>query len=64
MRLEVTLGLGAVGLIPASATVFLAVPTHLAFTAISPRRIVPFSTASLGLLLLATSHPLLTTVYG
>ncbi|MFJ9844797.1 hypothetical protein ACIRYZ_30985 [Kitasatospora sp. NPDC101155] len=61
---EVTLGLGALGLIPATATVLLAVPTHLAFTAISPRRIVPFSTALLGLLLLATSHPLLTTMSG
>ncbi|GAA1987706.1 hypothetical protein [Kitasatospora viridis] len=56
---EVTLGLGALGLLPAAATVLLAVPTHLAFTAISPRRIVPFSAASLGLLLLAVTHPLL-----
>lgn len=54
---ELTLGLGALGLIPAPLT--LAVPVHLAFTAISPRRIVAFSTAALGLLLLPTTHPLL-----
>ncbi|WP_369185197.1 hypothetical protein [Streptomyces sp. Y1] len=56
---ELTLGLGALGLFPGAVTVLLAVPAHLAFTAISPRRIVPFSAASLGLLLLAASHPLL-----
>lgn len=56
---ELTLGIGALGLIPVPLTLALAVPVHLAFTAISPRRIVPFSTASLGLLLLATTHPLL-----
>jgi hypothetical protein len=56
---ELALGLGAVGLVPAAATVLLAVPVHLAFTAISPRRIVPFSAASLGLLLLAVTHPVL-----
>ncbi|MEW1659189.1 hypothetical protein [Streptomyces sp. NPDC093707] len=59
---EVLLGLGAVGLLPATVTLLLAIPTHLAFTAISPRRIVPFSAASLGLLLLALPHPLLTTM--
>jgi hypothetical protein len=56
---EVTLGLGVVGLLPATLTILLAVPAHVAFTAISPRRIVPFSAASLGLLLLALCHPLL-----
>ncbi|MFE5586339.1 hypothetical protein [Kitasatospora sp. NPDC056531] len=56
---EITLGLGAAGLLPAAVTLLLAVPTHLAFTAISPRRIVPFSAAALGLLLLALPHPLL-----
>lgn len=56
---ELTLGLGALGLIPTLLTLALAVPTHLAFTAISPRRIVPFSVAALGLLLLATTQPLL-----
>lgn len=56
---ELTLGVGALGLIPAPLTVALAVPVHLAFTAISPRRIVPFSAAALGLLLLATTHPLI-----
>ncbi len=60
---ELTLGFGALGLIPASLTVALAVPVHLAFTAISPRRIVPFSAAALGLLLLATTHPLLSPMW-
>jgi hypothetical protein len=60
---ELTLGLGALGLIPAPLTLALAVPTHLVFTAISPRRIVPFSAAALGLLILATTHPLLSPVW-
>ncbi|WP_416875381.1 hypothetical protein [Kitasatospora sp. SC0581] len=58
---EVTLGLAALGLLPAPAALTLAVLVHGAFLLISPRRIVPFSTASLGLLLLATTHPLLPT---
>jgi hypothetical protein len=60
---ELTLGLGALGLIPAPLTLALAVPIHLAFIAVSPRRIVPFSAAALGLLLLATTHPLLSPVW-
>jgi hypothetical protein len=60
---ELALGLGALGLIPAQFTLALAVPIHLTFTAISPRRIVPFSAAALGLLLLATTHPLLSPVW-
>lgn len=60
---ELSLGLGALGLIPAPLTLALAMPVHLAFTAISPRRIVPFSAAALGLLLLATTHPLLSPVW-
>ncbi|MFE4394475.1 MULTISPECIES: hypothetical protein [Streptomycetaceae] len=58
---EVTLGLAALGLLPAPAALTLAVLVHGAFLLISPRRIVPFSMASLGLLLLATTHPLLPT---
>ncbi|GAA3162553.1 MULTISPECIES: hypothetical protein [Streptomyces] len=57
--IEITLGLGAIGLFPPTATLLMAVPTHLAFTAIGPRRIVVFSAASLGLLLLALPYPLL-----
>jgi hypothetical protein len=60
---ELALGLGALGLIPATLILAVAVPIHLAFTAISPRRIVPFSAAALGLLLLATTHPLLSPVW-
>ncbi|MFE6868585.1 hypothetical protein ACFVFS_18730 [Kitasatospora sp. NPDC057692] len=56
---ELALGLAALGLLPAPATLTLAALTHGAFLLISPRRIVPFSAASLGLLLLATTHPLL-----
>lgn len=56
---ELAMGLGALGLIPAPLILAVAIPIHLAFTAISPWRIVPFSVAALGLLLLATTHPLL-----
>ncbi len=56
---ELVLGAGALGVIPATVTLALAVPSHLAFTAVSPCRIVPFSAAAFGLLILATSHPLL-----
>ncbi|AJT69972.3 hypothetical protein T261_8379 [Streptomyces lydicus] len=56
---ELALGLGALGVVPAASTLALAVPSHLAFTAVSPRRIVPFSALAFGLLVLATSHPLL-----
>ncbi|KIQ65564.1 hypothetical protein TR51_17145 [Kitasatospora griseola] len=56
---EITLGLAALGLLPAPAALTLAVLMHGAFLLLSPWRIVPFSAASLGLLLLATTHPLL-----
>jgi hypothetical protein len=57
---ELALGLGALGLFPAPFVISLAVPAHLAFTMISPRRIVAFSAAAIGQLLLAMTHPLLT----
>ncbi|ATB33808.1 hypothetical protein [Melittangium boletus] len=56
---ELALGLGAMGLLPVPLTLALALPTHLAFLLISPRRIVPFTAAALGLLTLAMTHPLL-----
>ncbi|GLU47870.1 hypothetical protein Nans01_22210 [Nocardiopsis ansamitocini] len=56
---ELTLGLGALGLLPGVVVVGLAVPTHLAFLAVSPRRIVPFTVASVGLLLIAVQAPVL-----
>lgn len=56
---ELTLGLGALGWPPARPTLILAVITHTAFLLISPIRILPFSSASLGLLVVATEHPIL-----
>ena len=56
---ELALGLGAMGLLPVPLTLVLALPTHVAFLLISPRRIVPFTAAALGLLTLAMTHPLL-----
>ncbi|WP_372405220.1 hypothetical protein [Streptomyces luteireticuli] len=56
---ELALGIGALGVIPAFPTVALAGCVHLAFTLISPRRIVPFSAVAFGLLVIAVSHPLL-----
>ncbi|CAM3964457.1 hypothetical protein NOGI109294_20520 [Nocardiopsis gilva] len=56
---ELALGLGAVGLLPPVVVLGLAIPTHLAFLAVSPRRIVPFSLASVGLLLVAVQAPLI-----
>jgi hypothetical protein len=58
---ELALGLGALGLLPVPLTLTLAIATHLGFLLISPRRIVPFTAAALGLLTLATMHPLLGT---
>jgi hypothetical protein len=56
---EITLGFGALGWPPARPTLVLAVITHLAFLLVSPMRILPFTSAALGLLTLATEHPLL-----
>ncbi|OJH35933.1 hypothetical protein [Cystobacter ferrugineus] len=57
--MELALGLGALGLLPVPLTLSLALVLHLSFLLISPRRIVPFTAAALGLLLLATRSPLL-----
>jgi hypothetical protein len=56
---ELALGLGAVGLGPAVATLILAVLSHLAFLLVSPLRIAPFTIAAVGLLFLASHHPIL-----
>lgn len=55
---ELALGCGALGLLPVTITFALAIPSHLAFTLLSPYRIVPFAVAALGLLALAGAHPL------
>ncbi|MGN5382319.1 hypothetical protein ACQ4WX_49700 [Streptomyces lasalocidi] len=59
---ELTLGLATLGLLPAPVTLAVAVLLHAGFLLVSPLRIVPFAAASLGLLLLASSHPLLSTL--
>ncbi|MGH8906736.1 MAG: hypothetical protein ACRD0K_09515 [Egibacteraceae bacterium] len=56
---ELAIGLGAAGLLPRTVTLGLAIPTNLAFLLLSPRRVMPFTAAALGLLALATAHPLL-----
>lgn len=56
---ELALGLGAVGLLPAVLTLALAVLSHVAFLLVSPVRIMPFTTAAVGLLFLATTHPIM-----
>ncbi|MCC3776055.1 hypothetical protein [Streptomyces sp. UNOB3_S3] len=56
---ELLLGLAVLGLLPAPATLALAVLLHAGFLLISPLRIVPFAVAATGLVLLATSHPML-----
>ncbi len=57
--LELAVGAGAAGLLPAWTTLALAVPMNLSFLLVSPRRIVTFAVAAFGLLLLATASPLL-----
>jgi hypothetical protein len=54
---ELLVGLGATGLAPVWTTFAIAVPMHVAFTLLSPARLMPFTAASLGLLTLATAHP-------
>lgn len=56
---ELILGLGAIGLIPPLPVLILAVLSHLGFLLMSPVRIMPFAIAGVGLLFLATTHPLL-----
>lgn len=60
--LELTIGLGALGLLPALLVFSLAIPSHLAFIIVSPYRIAPFTVAALGLIAMAMSHPLLTAI--
>ena len=56
---ELAVGAAAIGLAPVWAMFAIAIPMHLGFTLLSPARLVPFTFASLGLLSLATAHPLL-----
>ncbi len=54
---ELVIGVGAAGLAPAWVTLAIAIPMHVGFTLLSPPRLIPFTFASLGLLALATVHP-------
>jgi hypothetical protein len=54
---ELAVGLGSTGLLPPPITFGIAVPMHLGFTLLSPVRLLSFTAASLGLLALATVHP-------
>ncbi|HEV7806172.1 MAG TPA: hypothetical protein VGO80_10150 [Solirubrobacteraceae bacterium] len=56
---ELAVGAAAIGLTPAWLMFAIAIPMHLGFTLLSPKRLIPFTFASLGLLSLATVHPLL-----
>jgi hypothetical protein len=56
---ELAIAVGAIGLLPASITFALAVPMHLGFMLLLPRRLPSFTMASLGLLALATVNPIL-----
>lgn len=56
---ELVIGLGTLGLLPAAFIFAVAIPSHVAFILISPRRIVPFTVVALGLVALATNHPIL-----
>jgi hypothetical protein len=56
---ELTVGAAAIGLTPVWLMFAIAIPMHMGFTLLSPARLIPFTFASLGLLSLATAHPLL-----
>jgi hypothetical protein len=56
---ELTVGAAATGLTPVWLMVAIAIAMHLGFTLLSPARLISFTFASLGLLSLATEHPLL-----
>ncbi|HEX8159515.1 MAG TPA: hypothetical protein VF526_19185 [Solirubrobacteraceae bacterium] len=56
---ELAVGAAATGLTPVWLMFAIALPMHLGFTLLSPVRLIPFTFASLGLLSLATVHPLL-----
>ena len=55
---ELAVGVGATGLVPTAVTFALAIPMHAGFMLLGPKRLLPFTAASLGLLALATVHPL------
>ncbi len=56
--IELAVGVGATGLLPAPITFGLAIPMHVAFMLLSPRRLLSFTAAAIGLLALATVNPL------
>ena len=56
---ELIVGAAAIGLAPVWLMFAIAIPMHLGFTLLSPARLISFTFASLGLLSLATAHPLL-----
>jgi hypothetical protein len=58
VAVELAVGVGAAGLLPVAVTFALAIPMHAGFLALGPKRLLPFTAASLGLLALATVHPL------
>ncbi|GFH35937.1 hypothetical protein [Streptomyces pacificus] len=53
IAIEMLLGLGVLGLLPATAVFALAVLTHASFAVLSPRRITPFSVSAVALVALA-----------
>lgn len=59
---ELAVGVGALGLLPAAATLALVIPLNLAFVALSPWRILAFASAATGLVVLAVGHPVLIAV--
>lgn len=61
---ELAIGVGATGLLPVPVTFALAIPMHLGFMLLLPRRLPSFTTASLGLLALATVHPIFASGWG
>ncbi len=56
---ELAVGAAAIGLTPVWLMFAIAIPMHVGFTLLSPVRLIPFTFASLGLLSLATAHPVL-----
>jgi hypothetical protein len=60
---ELTIGLGVLGLLPDLLVFGLAIPSHLAFIIVSPYRVAPFTIAALGLITMAMSHPLLAAIF-
>ena len=55
---EALIAIAATGLAPVWVTFAIALPMHLAFMLLNPVRLLAFTAASLGLLTLATLHPL------